>query len=547
MAMAVRRHMAAVAAIAVVVCSAAAQAGETSPLVRLGADGKLAYAPDPRGNAILDYSYAGYGGGGVSLPDVPVKVTLKPDPQSKDDSPRIQAAIDEVSKMPADAKGFRGAVLLERGTYPLASPLTISAGGVVLRGAGSGADGTVLRAIMREKCILISVTGEGDRKEQSGTRRTITDARVPAGGKTITLESVDGLTVGDAVMVVRNTNEKWVAAVGMDKIPGRPGQESTTKMWKPGPREQYDRTITAISGKQVTLDAPLYNDFTQDYGGGHLFKYAFPGRIAQVGIEGIRAESQWVKGQGPDDRSGAKTIDDLKHADHFIVIDKAEHCWVKNVACYDFLQGGVWVQRNARNVTVQDAHYEVADPKLMVYQDEPHGQTSRYSFAMSGQGNLVLRCTGTFGRHTFMTQSQVAGPNVFLDCDATNQHSVSETHHRWATGVLFDCIGRKSPTSLMSANRAWMGSGHGWSGAYVTMWNCVGNPIICEVPPTASNWAVGCAGERKNGPFNKAIDEPAYHGWGQPVEPVSLYRAQLRDRLGAAALQAVDPQPVAAR
>jgi hypothetical protein len=75
----------------------------------------------------------------------------------------------------------------------------------------------------------------------------------------------------------------------------------------------------------------------------------------------------------------------------------------------------------------------------------------------------------------------------------------------------------------------------------------VGNPIICEIPPTASNWAIGCGGERDHGPFNKQIVGEAYDSWGKHVEPVSLYRAQLRDRLGVDALRAVEPATLAAR
>jgi hypothetical protein len=313
-------------------------------------------------------------------------------------------------------------------------------------------------------------------------------------------------------------------------------------MWKPGPREAYDRTIAKIEGNKVTLDVPLYNDFTADYGGGFLYRYTFPGRIAQSGVENLRAVSVWTKrpGEGKADGKGVKTADDLQHVDHFIVIDKAENCWVRDCACIDFLQGGVWVESNARFVTVQDCYYEVPDPKLNYYVDEPHGETSRYSFSLHGGCNLVQRCSGKFGRHTFMIQSQVPGPNVFLDCDSQHQHNLSETHHRWATGVLFDRIGTRSATSLQSVNRAWMGSGHGWSGAYVTMWNCVGNPIILEIPPTASNWAVGCSGQRDHGPFNHRIETEAYESWGKPVQPESLYRAQLRDRLGEQAVKNIE-------
>src|SRR5262245_8983131 len=85
----------------------------SSEWVRSGADGKLAYKNTERGDHIMDFSHAGYMGGGVPLPNVPVKKTIKPS-GNEDDTALIQAAIDEVSKLPLE-NGFRGAVLLEPG------------------------------------------------------------------------------------------------------------------------------------------------------------------------------------------------------------------------------------------------------------------------------------------------------------------------------------------------------------------------------------------------------------------------------------------------
>jgi hypothetical protein len=82
----------------------------TSTWVSMGADRRLHYKTDSLGNRIMDFSQAGYGGGGVRLPVSPVAVTLAP--SGGDDTPAIQAAIDQVSAMPPDARGFRGAVLL---------------------------------------------------------------------------------------------------------------------------------------------------------------------------------------------------------------------------------------------------------------------------------------------------------------------------------------------------------------------------------------------------------------------------------------------------
>src|SRR2546428_861 len=81
--------------------------------VEVGADGKLVYEIDKFGNRIPDFSHAGYKGGGVAIPEVSPRVTVSA--AGGDARVRIQAAIDFVSTLPADAEGLPGAVLLGRG------------------------------------------------------------------------------------------------------------------------------------------------------------------------------------------------------------------------------------------------------------------------------------------------------------------------------------------------------------------------------------------------------------------------------------------------
>src|SRR5690348_11487714 len=71
-----------------------------------GPDGKLIYAKDVQGNTVPDFSYAGYEGGGVRIPDAAMKIALDPDPQSQDDAGRIQSAIDQISHLPPDSQGL---------------------------------------------------------------------------------------------------------------------------------------------------------------------------------------------------------------------------------------------------------------------------------------------------------------------------------------------------------------------------------------------------------------------------------------------------------
>ena len=102
---------------------------------------------------------------------MPVQAAVEPG--AGDAASRIQAAIDTVSKLPADAGGFRGAVLLKRGKYPVAGQIHIETGGVILRGEGQDANGTVIVATGSGKRSLI-VIGRGKKRtadEEEGGRR----------------------------------------------------------------------------------------------------------------------------------------------------------------------------------------------------------------------------------------------------------------------------------------------------------------------------------------------------------------------------------------
>ena len=124
-------------AAAVAVFIAPARAWE-SARVRYDSNGRLFYPSDTSGNRIPDYSHAGCKGGGVSLPTVPVVLTLSP--VSGDDTASIRAAIDQVGTLPVQANGYRGTLLLTAGVYDVAGTVRVNQSGVVLSGVGDGAD-----------------------------------------------------------------------------------------------------------------------------------------------------------------------------------------------------------------------------------------------------------------------------------------------------------------------------------------------------------------------------------------------------------------------
>src|SRR5688572_21149590 len=163
-----------------------------------GLDGKLAYVADEQGNTIHDSSHAGYGGGGVPIPTVPVKETIWP--VAGDNTAAVQAAIDKVSALPLDPTGLRGAVLLRAGYYRMAMPLRIQASGVVLRGEGMGDTGTVLIGTGTGRTpaagggpggggfgggqpTLIRVAGGSGVTVKDNTRQLVVDEQVPVGAR----------------------------------------------------------------------------------------------------------------------------------------------------------------------------------------------------------------------------------------------------------------------------------------------------------------------------------------------------------------------------
>ena len=486
-----------------------------------GPDGRLVYAPDSLGNIIPDFSNAGYMGGGVMLPIVPNKVTLWG--VEGDATPIIQAAIDSVSAMPADANGFRGAVLLRAGYYELDGTLTINTHGVVLRGAGQDELGTILFARGNtRRNTLIQVSGTERPVVDSTTVKRITDDYVPVGARTFTVENARGYKVGDTVYVRRYGNAEWITFIGMDE-----------KRWRPF-TIPYDRIITAIDGNKITVDAPIMCAIETQWGGGDIIKYSAPGRVTKVGIENLRGISDFNQDVR---RSEYGNIDrqpyiaepyyaDESHCWNFIVIDNATNCWVRDITGLHFGNSLVNVTGNGSRVTVQDC------TSLAPVSQRAGGR--RFTYRLEGQLTLVQRCKADQGRHNFILgDPHAVGPNVFLECTATRQYATSEPHTQWATGGLYDSV------KAQLTARYWDFS-IGWSGANMVFWNCEGDFRI-QQPPTAQNFTFGHIGINASIINYDLQDQTKPEGYMESLDrhvtPASLYLKQLEDRLGPQAVE----------
>ena len=475
-----------------------AQAEERSHsrLVSQGPDGKLIYYQyTDQGDRLPDFSWCGYRGGGVALPRLTVKVTIEPVSEG-DDTKRIQDAIKTVSALPLDQNGFRGAVLLKRGAYRIGSMLNINASGVVLRGEGDGEDGTVLIATARRKYYVMLIKGGGEPRELEGTKQEILADYVPVGARTFKVKDASAYKVGDNLMVCRVGNQQWIDEIGMKKV----------NSWKPFTMK-FQRVVKEVTKDTVTVDAPIVNSIDKQWGGGYLVRYDWPDRIENVGVEGIRCDSVY---SSPTDHA---------HAWRFVVFEKAQNVWVRDCTALHMAYTAVQFMNTVKWATVQDT-------KCLDMISEKEGGL-RYPFCIIGQLCLVQRCFASEGRHDFVVQYWVPGPNVFLDCKSKNSHSDSGPHQRWSTGTLYDNV---VTAKLIVQNRGSSGSGHGWAGAQFVFWNCNARLVKADQPPTAQNFAIGCAGENLSG-------SGYYESKNVPVAPRSLYLKQLEDRLGPEAVK----------
>ncbi len=494
--------------------------GATTKWAQVGPDGKLSYATLPTGERLLDFSGAGYMGGGVAIPVATVAQTVKP--SGADDTGAIQGALDAVAKLPVGTGGLRGAVLLTAGTFQLSGSLSITASGVVLRGSGSGAGGTVLNVTGSPRMVL-SVAGTGSWTK--GTATLVTDAYVPSGSNTLHVAATSALKVGSNVLIERPVTQAWVDFMGMNDMV----RNGTLETWiAVGGTANEDRTVTAIAGDAITLDMPVSDSFDGMYTsppGVSVAPYTFAGRIEQVGIESLHlvAPMQSVPINQP--IFGILSLSAVMNA------------WVRDVVADEFTTGMV-IGGSAKWVTIEDSTVERTAPI-----DGSQGYPFDYS--VDGTGTLVQRCVAS-GNNVFSyaTQDRASGPNVVLNLTVKGTPINLQPHQRWATGLLLD--GVSTPTGGIGLmNRGWDGSGHGWAIGFGVLWNGIASDLLIQQPPGAQNWAIGSTGTLQHSaapgsatgaaPLPEGIIDSA----GTAVTPRSLYLQQLCERLGPGAVHAV--------
>jgi hypothetical protein len=364
----------------------------------------------------------------------------------------------------------------------------------------------------------------------------VTDVYVPAGATTLHVASTSGLSVGTAVLITRPVTQTWIDFMGMDATTAPIDQCSGGGCsWIAVGNSGYkqDRTITAISGNQITLDAPVSDSIDSVYtglDGATVLPYTL-NRVTQVGVENLRAIAPVPY----------NNLVPPTPSYQLVVSYDVLNAWARNLTAQDTLQS-VDIQNYSKQVTIAN----VALTHTVTQQ-----QSAKFmDFYIASASQILMDTVSdtTDSMFFFSTSSATQGPNVLRNGTFVGNTTI-EPHQRWATGLLVENTTvaeintSDSPGGINFYNRGSYGSGHGWTIGWGVAWNTAAGTgtgsaegtDIFQQPPGSENWCIGCLGIQATqaAPGGSVVlPQGAIDSSGTYVFPASLYQAQLTQRLG---------------
>ena len=491
-----------------------------SSWVHLDKRGRLVYQQTPRGDHIIDFSHAGYMGGGVSLPEVEVVKRVKYEPGLDDYTESIQKAIDEVSSMPI-RNGFRGAVLLDPGEYRCSRSLVVAADGVVVRGSGDRTRKSTTIVMYGEKHSAFVMSRQQQLPKvidsqliKKGVK--VTDAYVPCGSQSLHVANSSCFRPGDDLLIYKPVTKEWLRFMRMADLwrNGKPQTWIAEGSWL-----KTRRTLQSVSGDRLTFTVPLVDAYDKRYTNDSTFVVSAPhdSLLTQAGVENLRICSP--------PQAVNHTV-----AKYFGIRLNGRDCWLKDLDLFETMES---IGTKGERITLKN---------VSVVRMARHDGSSKPAEFAPNAGQILLDNCYVKADNIWSVGigAKVSGPIVLLNCRFKGNGRF-QGHQRWSTAFLLDnCSFEEGGIDFM--NRGEMGSGHGWGTAWAVAWNCRAKDYVNQLPPGSFNWVIGCHGKRllkrrpfaKSGPFEP---EGVYDSHGKSVTPYSLYLAQLKERLGQQALK----------
>ncbi|MBP8790095.1 MAG: DUF4955 domain-containing protein [Breznakibacter sp.] len=252
----------------------------------------------PKGEATIlpDFSYAGYHRGEKAIPEVKYKVFDIADYGAvPNDTLSDRAAIEKA--VAAAVQNGSGIVFFPKGRFVVNDgseeprPITIKAKNLVLRGSGSGVDGTelfmknVLPAKNPEQMwtspYMFELVGGG-----SETALTEVVADATAGSFAIEVADASKLKAGQWIVLRLQNNDPELVR---SELQGREPDVRWSSIRNKGVYVNVYHQIERVEGLVVTLKEPLHKSIERQYG----WKVLQYGHSEEVGVEDIAFVGNW--------------------------------------------------------------------------------------------------------------------------------------------------------------------------------------------------------------------------------------------------------------
>ncbi len=462
-------------------------------------DNKLTYKTYGSGDKIMDFSHAGYMGGGVQLPSDRALQTISISPSGGDDSSAIQAAIDTIATYP-QIDAFRGRVALGEGVFKISKTLRVTTSGIII--SGQGADKSILKYSSESPSALFKIGTGSEVEYKNASKSIITDDYVAVGSTTFSIENSTGYTKGMSVSIARTISNAWIESLNMDDLVDNGARET----WlEPTTKFYFERKIVSVNGNEITVDIPLSDGIDKKFSpSSYVVPHKADTRISQIGLENFGTKVPVLNGPiGPSNYAG-------------VSFDGVYDSWMKNIYMTDNMSG-VSLSMSSKQITLENV---TVDSKREAF-DNSKGYPA--DFRIEGQQILLYKCN-SYGDNAdaAVTLQKTTGPNVILDIKVLGQKKSIEPHERWATGLLVD---NASGPTVSFGDRGTYGSGHGWSVGNGVVWNSQFESYKIDNPPGYKNFGIGISGadDGSTGEIDSA---------NKPVTEIpSLYLAQLSGRL----------------
>ena len=428
----------------------------------------------PPGEPFLhDFSYAGFEYGATlpeNDPDARIidVMALGADPTGMDDATMaFQRGIDELTM----AGG--GVLFVPEGHFRLNGQLQISGSNLILR--GEGARRTRLQFTRSEGLDYGAHITFSGRDETGPDISLRNDA--PNQSIRIELAHVDGLAVGDDVLIGWTITQAFVEAHGMTNVWG-----PFNDQWQPF----FRRTIIAIEGGEepaITVDVPLrYPARLRD--NASLRKE--PSLLSGVAIEdlGLTNATEWEVAWG-------------HNQVHVVAMSRVKDSWIRGVQSFSAPEG--FRNRDADGADLQSSGILIEDSKRVTIADTHLANAQNrgtggngYLFEIRRSNEILTRdSTGRNGRHNFI-QNWGFGTNgcVWLRIHSSGggayqsierglaARGSSDFHHSLATANLIDSS--QFDDGWSAVNRGGFSSGAGHSATQNVFWNVGGSGLLAS-------------------------------------------------------------------